>query len=140
MKTTLLKTALLSAALLIGCVTLKPEQKAYLAKAAAFPNTFRVPKTNSDLAWQRAQVFVANYSSMKIQTSTPNVLETYTPFGSDVTFGYSINRLDVGDSTEFNVKCVYGNMFSGGDAVNNAHLAALYIATGEMLHPELIHR
>ena len=121
-----------------GCATLTPAQKSYMAKVNAGSTTFRVPKTQSDIAWQRAQVFVSKYSSMKIQTATNNVLETFNPGSSDVSFGYSINRLDNGDSTEFSVSCVTGNIFAGGQATDNAHICADYIASGDLPYPTLI--
>lgn len=121
-----------------GCATMTPAQKSYMAKVNAAPTTFRIPKSQSDNAWQRAQVFVSKHSSMKVQTATSNILETFNPSSSDVSFGYNINRLDVGDSTEFSVSCVTGNIFAGGQATDDAHICADYIQTGELPYPELI--
>ena len=121
-----------------GCAAaMTPAQQSYMTKVSAAPTTFRIPKNQSDNAWQRAQVFVSKYSSMKIQTSTNNVLQTYNPTGA-LSFGYNINRLDMGDSTEFSISGTTSNPFAHDKANNNSHICADYVASGELPFPELI--
>jgi hypothetical protein len=131
----------LSTFVIVGCAaTLTPAQQSYMSKVNAASTTFRIPKNQSDNAWQRAQVFVSKYSSLTIQSTTNNVLETKSPVGKLYAFGYNVNRLDIGDSTEFSVSCSTGNNFATGKANDNAHICADYIASGQLPYPELINK
>ena len=120
-----------------GCVhtqmlELTTPEREGLSAAMAHPLTFTVPKEQAGDAWGRAQSFVGRFSSMKLQTATEFIIQTYNPVGSSVAYGYYVTRTPLGADHQFEVQCVYGNMFSAQDANTNAHLAAHYIATGQL--------
>lgn len=116
-----------------------PEEAAYLSRAMATPLIFRLSLDRSDEAWGRIQSFIGRFSSMKLQIATDYVIETYNPAGSSVLFGYSATRTDLPDECEIEVRCMYSNTFTGNDAIQNAHILALYALTGELM-PRLIRR
>lgn len=130
--------------LLSGCATtsmlkLTPEEQTYLEKAKAFPLEFTIPKSEADEAWGRAQSFIGRFSSMKLQTATDFVIQTYNPASPAVDFGYYVTKTPMGDKVQITVQCNTGNMFAGADANTNAHILAYYIKTGELV-PRLISR
>ena len=132
-------------ALLAGCATtsmlkLTPEERTYLEKAKAFPLEFTIPKSEADEAWGRAQSFIGRFSSMKLQTVTDFVIQTYNPRSTDVDFGYYVTKTPMGDKVQITVQCNTGNVFAEEDANNNAHILAYYIKTGELVNPRLIAR
>jgi len=134
--------AILVLALLTGCATtsmlkLTPEEQMYLEKAKAFPLEFTIPKSQADEAWGRAQSFIGRFSSMKLQTVTDFVIQTYNPISPNVDFGYYVTKTPMGDKVQITVQCNVGNIFSGADANTNAHILAYYIKTGELV-PRLI--
>lgn len=122
---------------------LTPEEQAYLDKALNTPLTVTIPKEISDDAWGRIQVFIARYSDMKFQTSTEFVIDTYKPtegktkFGSNTNYGYSANRLPMGDQVEIQVNCMVPPLFSKKSARHNAHILAYFAVTGELM-PQLL--
>lgn len=63
---------------LAACATRQftESEKAYALAVMNQPTNFYLPKNNADEAWGKAQVFVAQYSNMKIQVATDNVLQT----------------------------------------------------------------
>lgn len=125
-----------------SCVTLSPEQKAYVDTVMRQPTTFRVSKAQAEETWGRGQSFIGQHSSMKIQVATDYVLQTYNPsdqsYGID--YGYYLTRTPAGEDVGFNVRCLTNNMFAGGDANRNAHILAHYMVTGELPYPGLIQR
>ena len=130
-------SGLMLALTLAGCthvsmVKMTPDDQAGLNKALSFPLRFTVPKDQAGEAWGRAQSFVGRFSSMKLQNATDYVIQTYNPVGSNVAWGYQITRTPLGDRHQFDVVVVQGNPLSGSDGSTNAHIAALYIGTGEM--------
>jgi hypothetical protein len=122
-------------------------------KAMAQSLTFEVPKADAIDAWGRAQTFVAQHSTMKIQLLSDYVIETYNPvfdpqtdagFGTMIMkYGYTITRNALGDKMRFSVECKgtpsgYGAKQIAATADRNAHLAAHFIKTGELPYPELV--
>src|SRR5690242_18680637 len=67
------------------------------------PLVFKLPKSESDDAWGRANLYLANNSTMKIQTASDYLLETYNPT-SVGRIGFSITRSPIKDSVLFTVK------------------------------------
>jgi hypothetical protein len=119
-----------------GCATshLTPEQQSQLANAMACPLEFTVPKSQSADAWGRAQTFIGRFSSMKLQVVTDYVIQTYNPDPNGlIGYGYYVTRTPTGSGDEFTVKCITNNIFSGGEANRNAHIAAYYIKNGMLL-------
>jgi hypothetical protein len=100
-----------------------------------YPTDFTVPKSLAPTVWGRASLFIAHHSTMKLQIATDALLETYTP-QTIFQFGYTINRVPMGeDSVMFSVQCSYGSGMLGGPdekAAMNAHVAAYYMATGNL--------
>jgi len=110
-----------------------PEEAAYLERVMACPLIFVIPTDEAELAWGRIQGFLGKYSSMKIQTATDYVVETYNPAQSAVDFGYSIVRTPVEEGVEIVIRCVTGNMFCRREADLNAHILAHYARAGEIM-------
>ena len=111
----------------LGCVAgrlLTPQEKEYYEKAIAFPTTFSLPNSEAELAWERANSFVAQYA-----TRPPH---TYL-----ISYGYDVKRTRREDKTEFTVQCLSDNRENKGRELENAHILAYYMATGE-LFPRLI--
>lgn len=106
----------------------------------AHPTTFTIPKTLAADAWGRAQSWIGKYGSMKIQTVSDFVIETYNPTESALKYGYSITKTPSTDSVEINVECQSGNMFDAASALQNAHLLAYFIDTGKPTPIGLINR
>jgi uncharacterized protein YceK len=133
---------LASLILMVGCMPIRElslAQKEYLSQASRHPIDFVVPKSRRDEAWGRAQVFVSKYSSMKPQLITDYIIQTYTPTGPAVEFGYVINCVPIGDSLQFSIRCSCGNQFTpAGEASQNEHIASLYIDNGILYDPTLI--
>lgn len=128
---------------LTGCTTtlvdLTPEEQVYVDAVNAMDTTFTVPKAEEEVTWGRIQSFIGKYSSMKIQTASDYIIETYNPSSGDMDYGYSAVRTPMGDEVEFTVRCVCGNMFAGKSAAQNARVLAYYAKTGE-LNPAFIHQ
>ncbi|MHA1305140.1 MAG: hypothetical protein ACTSPI_15690 [Candidatus Heimdallarchaeaceae archaeon] len=135
-----LMIGLLSSCATTSMLKLTPEEKTYLEKAKAFPLEFTIPKSEVEEAWGRAQSFIGRFSSMKLQTVTDFVIQTYNPRSGDVDFGYYVTKTPMSDNVLITVQCIAGNMFTGADANTNAHILAYYIKTGELPNPRLIAR
>ncbi len=136
---------------LVGCATApqarSPEEAAYLSDLTKEPVEFDMPKDEADDAMGRAQVFIAKYSSMKIQTATPNVVETFNvPEGNILApqfYGYRVTRANIGDKAHFVVQCfngLEGALIKSAHAApeRNARIMARYIKTGNVEYPDLI--
>ena len=127
---------LLCAAVLSGCAAssgmrnLTPEQQAYVDAMMVEPTRFTIPADSSDAAWGRAQAFVGRYSDLKIQTATDYVIQTYSPTGQNVTYGFNITRTPLARGHEFAVDVAAGNMFMGKQARMIAGMASRFIRTG----------
>ena len=119
-------------------LNLTPEEQAFLDKANAFPLEFTVSNEDAEMAWGRAQSFIGRFSSMKLQTATDYVIQTYNPSSSGVSYGYYVTKTPLGGSTQFNVTCNTGNLFAMADAQSNAHILAYYMNTGELVNPKVI--
>jgi hypothetical protein len=131
-------TSALAAALtllLLSCGSIKsaktPVEQEYLDAAMAHPTTFVIAKSVTADAWGRAQSWIGKYGSMKIQTVSDYVIETYNPTKDALKYGYTITKTPSADSVEIDVKCQSGNMFDGASAIQNAHLLAYFINTGK---------
>jgi hypothetical protein len=127
---------------LLGCATtseLSSSQQAFLAAAMATPLTFTLPQDQAEAAWTRAQTFVQRFSTMKLQALTPHVIRTYDSTGTSPAFGYYLRKVPKGGETQFTVECMCSNMFPSDQSIENAHLLAYYMKTGN-LDPELVNR
>jgi len=116
-------------------IKLTPEEEVYLEKAMSQPLTFIVYIEESEQKWALAQSFIAKYSTMKIETITDYLLETYTPYGDRM--GYKVIRTPTKEGDEFCIVCSYDNPFSKNNALQSAHIFAYYLVTGEII-PRLI--
>lgn len=129
--------------LVVGCASMSwtPEEEAWVKEVEKQPLTFNVHKDKDKEAWSRAQGFVSKYTSMKIQNTSENNIETYNPTNSKnqygFNYGYKVSRLPMGDSTEYTVVCQSDNMFDGG-GTRNAHIMAYYIVNGTIKYPKII--
>lgn len=110
-----------------------PEESNYMSRVRAQPLVFEVPKAQAADVWGRIQSFVGKYSSMKIQTATDYVIETFDPGAGAVSFGYKAIRTDKGAAVEFSFGCFCGNMFAQASTETNAGIFSLYAETGEIM-------
>ena len=111
-------------------IKLTPEEKSYLDRAMAQPLTFTVKSEDSNRLWGMAQAFIGKYASMKIESASDYVIETYNPVESR--FGYRVIRTPKKDGDEFTITCLY-TAFLVKDAEQNAHIFAHYLLTEELI-------
>ncbi len=88
---------------------------------------FKLPSSESNMAWLRASKFIEQYSHMKLQIATDLMLSTYKGTGLD-RYGFQVVRLPMYDSVQFTVECTTET--DQNYALQKAHAAAYYIATG----------
>jgi hypothetical protein len=112
-----------------------PEIQAYDRRVMRQPTSFSDPIKDSEVAWSRAQQFIATLSSFRVQTSTDYVIQTYMMKSAWPKYGYSVTRTNSadGDSVHYIVQCFCTNMFSGDRAEYNAHALAWYMVSGEII-------
>ena len=108
------------------------EEQSYLTKVTSFPLRFTIPKSELPDAWGRAQSFIAQYSDMKIQIATNNVIQTYNPSDSSINYGYSVTNAPMGDNVIITVKCLNTYIGNVKRAELNAHALAYFMKTGEL--------
>ena len=132
----------------VGCAVpmeeLTPEQQEYVAavRAVELNENNRagvvVSEADAKTAWERTQVFISKYSSMKIQTATDVLVETYNAneLGE---YAYKATRLTVSEGTEVEVWCVSGSWLNAGNAKMNTRILAHYVATDELM-PEFVNK
>jgi hypothetical protein len=123
----------------IGCATphqFTTEERGYAKRIMEQPTEFKLPKSEADDAWGRANLFLSRYSSMKLQTGTDMLLSTFNPVEIGY-YGYEITRSPIKDSVMFSVGCssFRGNPFSDErtEADQNARAAAYYMRTSEVI-------
>ncbi len=107
------------------------EERIYLQNVESFPLKFIISKKEAPDAWGRAQSWVAQYSSMKIQVLSDYVIQTYNPEG--LRYGYYVTKTPMGDDVEIKVEGITGNMFNKDKAERNARILAYYIKTGKLI-------
>lgn len=129
--------ALCSIMLLTSCINnvkapQSLEEQNYLAKVESSPLRFTIPKSELPDAWGRAQSFIAQYSDMKIQILSNNVIQTYNPRDDSINYGYEVTNAPMGNNVIVTVNC--SNPFFGNAkrAKLNAHALAYYMKTGEL--------
>lgn len=109
----------------------------YVKKMKNFPLEFIIEKNDEKNAWGRAQSWIGKYSSMKLQTATDYIIQTYNPPEGELKFGYYITKTPLDKGIQITVKCICGKSFPYL-IERNAHILSYYIKTGEIV-PELIH-
>nr|MBN2277426.1 hypothetical protein [candidate division Zixibacteria bacterium] len=113
-------------------------RKNCLEMAKRCPLEFSMPIEESENAWGRAQSFIGRFSSIKLQTATDYVIQTYNPISGDTDFGYYVIKTPYNGEVQFSVECVSGNIFGESDAKTNAHLLAYYMKTGILCNPKMV--
>ena len=128
---------------LSSCATvLTPEQTAYIQKISGHSNSITLPKERSDEAWGKAQTFISKYSSMKIQTVSDYIIETYNSTMA-TNYAWSASKVLLKDSVTIDVKCWVGEDWFGGATERcrrNEKILIDYIITSKIPYPELIAR
>ncbi len=122
---------------------LSPDDESYLKTARDHPTQFVMLKGEEGDAWARAVLWIRSYSSMSLVTVNDTLIATDPPGkGRDweLSYGYTVQKKDKGDRVVISVLCGANNIVNGGDARENAHLLAYYIATGDPNPPLLIHK
>ncbi len=96
------------------------------------PLTFSVPIEDAPTSWGRATDWLVRYSYLKIQSTSENLIQTYSPTVStcDGCVGTSVSRIPRRDSITFSVQC-WSNTEGGGIIAEEfAHRMAYFMATG----------
>lgn len=122
----------------LGCApkldtaVLTSEERGYMEEVKLMPTTFIVSKEQADEVWARGQGFIGKYSGMKIQVATDSHIGTYNPTSSHSYYGYSLNKMLIGDEVEFQVICTQSTNLgtSGQVAMRNAQILAYFMKTG----------
>jgi hypothetical protein len=132
--------------LLISCSSaplLSSDQQAYLSKAQSFPTDFSVPKDSDSQVWERAKLFAATYPSKTVRILSDSMIESEPVTMVDMS-AYRFQRSRSADSIRFDVSSIvtkYAKLGAVGTDRTasdlDAHLAAYYLATGE-IYPELL--
>jgi len=146
---------MLTCLLLTACVIAQPDymvnptpdESLYMEKVRAQPLEFELPEADAAVAWGRAQSFIGQYSSMKLQIVTDYVIQTYNPTHDTYhrNYGYYVTKTPSEGSVKMSVQCI-GYYQWGMDgrpypAIDlNAHILAHYLKTGELPYPHLIDR
>lgn len=69
-------------------------------------------KAQCDLYWQRAQIWIANNSTYKIQTATDSVITTYGPMGTRVDLAFQATKIpNVDGSAQIKLAAGCNNIF-----------------------------
>jgi hypothetical protein len=133
-----------------GCATAPsastPEEAAFLKDVEAEATEFDIAKEMSDEVWSRAQLFVSKHASMKVQTASDYILETYnpTPDALNPSYGYRVTRAIVGGKARFSVECFNGNAYTTGSLAHlparNARILSRFMRTGDLKYPGLVAR
>ena len=97
-----------------------------------FPTSFSVPTADAPAAWGRAADFILRNSALKIQTSSDNAIQTYSPtwLVCDGCIAAAVSRIPGKDSTSFSVRA-WSNTADGQlFADEYARRLAFFMATG----------
>jgi hypothetical protein len=107
------------------------EEVDYINQVDSFETTFIVSSPEVSDAWGRAQDWVAQYSSAKIQICTDYVLQTYDPARHSGLFGYDVVKIKNSDgSYTMKVICNIWDPAYNDAGLRNARILAYYIKTG----------
>lgn len=90
----------------------------------AVPTHFTLPLSQDKDAWARANYYVGEHATMKIQVSTDYKIETFNTITDDDR-SFAISRLPQGDQVTYDVSA------GGDDAYRQKHLCARFVRTGE---------
>lgn len=78
---------------LSACVHTSPQLLTALAPAGEIGDASYIQcDSGCAVPWQRAQVWLAKHSTMKVQTATDVLLETYNPTGGIGRLGFSLTK------------------------------------------------
>jgi hypothetical protein len=130
--------------LALGCGSTAPlvgtaeDEKQYLRDVDKTGLAVTVSAADLAVAWSRAASFISKYSTMKIQTSTDFVIETYNPEMSrdalDPWYGYKVVKTPLGDGkTKIDVLCTRFGTASEDRSLRNARILSFYIETGRLM-------
>jgi len=106
-------------------------ERDYIAKAARQPLEFVVDSTSRSFVLDRAHRYLFDHCALKLQISDDRLVETYNPISSE--YAYTILVNETQGKSRVKVKCT-SRLPADEDkgAIQNAHVAAYAIATGEM--------
>ncbi len=97
---------------LVGCMTISDKGKEALAPANNIGDSLKCEQAQCSEYWERAQLWLAKHSQMKIQTATNVMIQTYNPINSDVIYGFSVIKEPVGNSAySIQMTMACGNAF-----------------------------
>ena len=86
--------------------------------------------------WQRAQLWLANHSAMKIQTATDVLLQTYNTTGYEPSYSFSVTKspMEMARSYRIEITLACGNPLGcSPDALSVRNAFLYYVKTGEDL-------
>ncbi len=127
---------LIVAIFLYGCATQQINAKLQVALAPAEnTNSSIVCNDECEKEWQRAQIWVARHSNMKLQIISDVLIHTFNPPENKQWYGFLITKEPSGkDEYNMQISMICGNRFGcepEPDKVRNAF--NFYIKTGEDL-------
>ena len=83
-----------------------------------------VDRTQCELYWQRAKVWISSNSYYRVQLSSDSVIETYGPFAGRMELAYRILRIpDGAGGARITVTAECGNVFRCNPTVTDAIVA-----------------
>jgi hypothetical protein len=96
-------------AVLTGCATVGPDPQTLSQLQEPL---ICADKTECDFFWQRAQIWIANNSTYKIQTATDTIIETYGPMGTRVELAFRAIRIpNMNGSAQITLAAGCNNIF-----------------------------
>jgi hypothetical protein len=126
-------------ATIAGCSFPSHLERAYLRRIGAQSNEFAVPENQFDSVWGRAKWFVAEYSSMKIETMNDTVIRTevdYCPFASG--YGYAVVAHRRKQGMDIGAACFSSVLWQKIGSSHNTDIMVDYMKTCSLPFPELI--
>ena len=119
---------------IIGCASTSPQTRALLAEAALSTEVV-CESDQCKECWERAQLWLANHSQLKVQIATDVMLQTYNPAGSGVVYAFSVTKEPLGAGRyKIVMDLACGNMFGCSPKPEDVTRAFYhYVRTGKDL-------
>lgn len=102
----------------------------YIKKVNVVDMSHKFPISQESEIWGKTQKFIAEYSTNRISTVTPELIQTYETSSS---FAWTISKIKYEKDFELMIKVNYINAFGGGDDMSKFQEKMLmqYLLTGE---------
>jgi len=95
---------------LLGCSMVSTRLQPILAPASNIGDSVTC-QNGCKIEWERAQLWIAKHSKMKIQLSTDVLIQTFNPIHQEIIYGFSVTKEPTGpDSYVIRMQLECGNM------------------------------